>query len=135
DLEQADEALALALAAGEVDVRRAFLRVAVLELSQLADHLAGAVDARLLLRRARLGPLAQPRDLAAHRVRQALGARLLVDEQRLALFQEIAVVARAGEVTALVALVELDDPVAHALEEAAVVRDGEESEPQVQKEV
>src|SRR5262249_29526762 len=116
-----DELLGAPVARAEVDGGGPALGVAELQLVQLRDQLAGAVDAGLLLCRAGLGPLAQPFDLSADGVAQRVFAPLLRGEQFLPLLEEAAVVAFAAEMAAGVAFVQLDDAVRDALQKAPVV--------------
>ena len=92
DFFQMDQALGL-LAGGdeiEIGVRRA---ASGLEIGQFGDQLAGVVDARFGLGRARLGTAPQPLHFDAHAVLEgALALGLGVQELDL-LFQEGAVVA------------------------------------------
>ena len=99
--------------------------VAASELGDLVAQCPGALDARLLLGRARGGAAPQPFGLAAQRVAQDHLAPLL-RVHRLRLHADIGgVVAGDAEQAARVAPIQLEDARRDPLQEQAIVRDGD----------
>ena len=95
-------------------------------LRQLRHAALRRVDARLGLRRARLGPAAQPGDLAADAVGQRLLVAGLVRQERVAGLEQFGVGAVDRQQPVGIDPIDVDHPAGDVLKEVAVVADHDE---------
>ena len=113
-----------ALRRREVDGRRGRERARARVL-QLLDEASGLLDAALRLRRAGLGPPAEPLDLAPHGVGERVLIGRLAAQELVAALQELAVPPLGLEEAVGIDAIELEHARGDVLEEVAIVADHE----------
>src|SRR5581483_2691881 len=128
DMLQLDELACPALRGGEIDVGGAGLRVALLDIRQLAHHFAGTLDAALGFGGARLGATPEPLNFPAHAAGQRLLPATLGFEKFFPFLQEFAVRPVVAQESIRIRAPQLDDAVGGCLKEAPIVADDKRCE-------